>query len=270
MFKFLDQLKKTASKIGGHSDPEWLAAGTEPHLDTYETGDNGPVIILLHGLFGAVSNWDGVLPHFSKFSRTIAVKFPIFTGKKNEVKVKALALLTEYFIRSRGYDKVVLCGNSLGGHVALRLTLACPDLVDKLILSGSSGLYEHTVSTLPMKPDVKFVQEHMDRVFHKKEFITPERIAESVDVLNDRKRITNLIHAAKSAKHDNLEKLLPEIKVPTLLIWGENDQVTDMQVARQFNSLIPNSKLVSMKECGHAPMIEEPEWFAGEVEKFVR
>jgi pimeloyl-ACP methyl ester carboxylesterase len=64
--------------------------------------------------------------------------------------------------------------------------------------------------------------------------------------------------------------VLGQVKVPTLLLWGEDDQVTTMEVAEMFHQLIPNSTLVTVKNCGHAPMIEHPEWFADEVEKFLR
>ena len=79
----------------------------------------------------------------------------------------------------------------------------------------------------------------------------------------------NLIHAARSAKKDNLKDLLGQIKVPTLLLWGEEDQVTTMEVAEMFHKLIPNSQLVTIKKCGHAPMIEHPEWFSGQVRRFL-
>ena len=54
---------------------------------------------------------------------------------------------------------------------------------------------------------------------------------------------------------------LPNIKTPTLLIWGENDLVTPPEVAREFKSLLPNSKLEWIKKCGHAPMMEHPKEF---------
>jgi len=82
-----------------------------------------------------------------------------------------------------------------------------------------------------------------------------------VRILETKTNVLNLIHAARSAKKDNLKDLLGQIQVPTLLLWGEDDFVTTMEVAEMFHKLIPNSELVSIKNCGHAPMIEHPEWF---------
>lgn len=264
---FLKELKATASRLG-FSDPQWLK-DEGPEFKTVEPGGQGPDLLLLHGLFGALSNWEGTLPLFSNYSKPIALQLPILTAHRTDVKIKSLALYTEAFIRSRNIEPVAICGNSLGGHVALRLCLARPELVDCLILTGTSGLYEHSVDSLPVRPDERFVREHMKRVFFHDRFITEEAIAEIADILKSRANTLNLIHAARSAKKDNLYDLLPQIKCPTLLLWGEDDQVTTMDVAETFKERIPNSKLVTIKGCGHAPMIEHSEWFANEVKAFL-
>lgn len=226
-------------------------------------------MVLLHGLFGALSNWDSVQPLMAQYAKPIALSLPLLGSHRSEVKVKSLALYTEYFVRSREFAPVTLCGNSLGGHVALRMCLAAPELVDCLILTATSGLYEHSVDSLPVRPGYDFVREHMQKVFFNQEFVTEEAIGEIVKILESKTNVLNLIHAARSAKKDNLKDLLGQIKVPTLLLWGEDDVVTTMDVAEMFHKLIPNSELISIKNCGHAPMIEHPEWFSGEVKKFL-
>jgi hypothetical protein len=248
----------------------WVVNEQEPNFKTVEMGANGPELVLLHGLFGALSNWDTVQPLMADYSKPIALSFPLLTAHRSEVKVKSLALYTEYFVRNRGFAPVSLCGNSLGGHVALRLYFAAPELVDCLILTATSGLYEHSVDSLPVRPGREFVEEHMSKVFYNEKFITEEAVGEIVKILEDRGRVLNLIHAARSAKKDNLKDLLGQIKCPTLLLWGEDDQVTTMEVAEMFHKLIPNSQLVTIPKCGHAPMIEHPEWFAGQVKDFLR
>lgn len=270
MAKGIFNLVKNSLPKLGSSDPLWLKNEQEPVFSTVELGTKGPEIVLLHGLFGALSNWDDTQPLMAKYARPIALSFPLLTGHRSEVKVKSLALFTEYFVRNRNLGPAALCGNSLGGHVALRLYFAAPELVDCLILSGTSGLYEHSVDSLPVRPDHKFVKEHMSRVFYNQDFVTDEAVNEVTAILENRMNVLNLIHAARSAKKDNLKDVLGQVKVPTLLIWGEDDMVTTMGVAESFNRLIPNSELVTFKKCGHAPMIEHPEMFATEVERFLR
>jgi 2-hydroxy-6-oxonona-2,4-dienedioate hydrolase len=266
---FLQSVKDNLAKWGS-VDPLWLKNEEAPNFETVEMGSDGPEMVLLHGLFGAVSNWNDTQPLMAKYSRPIALHFPLLTGHRSEVKVKSLALFTDYFVRSRNLQPVTLCGNSLGGHVALRLYLAAPELVDCLILSGTSGLYEHSVDALPLRPDTSFVREHMAKVFYQSRFVSDESVQEMVDILSNRGYVLNLIHAARSAKKDNLKDLLGRVTVPTLLIWGEDDQVTTMAVAEAFHKLIPNSELVTFPKCGHAPMIEYPERFAEETQKFLK
>jgi len=258
-------LEKMDSKM-----PTWLEENKEPQFEYIERGNEGPTVVMLHGLFGALSNWDSILPLMEKYARCIALHFPILTGHNSEVKVKALAAFAEYFIRSKNLDKVILCGNSLGGHVALRVALASPELVEMLVLSGSSGLYEHTADTLPVRPNEKFIRDHMKRVFYSDEFITDAAVNEILSILSKRSNHLNLIHAARSAKKDNLQKILNQVQAPTLLLWGENDEVTTLEVARIFESLIPDAKLATVAGCGHAPMIEHPEWFAEQVQLFFK
>lgn len=265
MFKFV---KESLAKIGS-VDPLWIKEEKEPSFKTVEMGTAGPEIVLLHGLFGALSNWDTVQPLMAKYAKPIALSLPLLSAHRSEVKVKSLSLYTEYFVRSRQFAPVALCGNSLGGHVALRLCLAAPEMVDCLILTATSGLYEHSVDALPVRPGEEFVREHMQKVFHNQKFVTEAAIGEIVKILEDRSNVLNLIHAARSAKKDNLKDLLGQIKVPTLLLWGEDDFVTTMEVAEMFHKLIPNSQLVTIKNCGHAPMIEHPEWFAEKVRAFL-
>ena len=261
-------IEKSLEKMQS-SEPTWVKRREEPEYKVSIHGDSGPTMLLLHGLFGAMSNWDGVLPLFAKFTKSHALSFPLLTAPRADVGVKTLAAYVEYYIRSRNLGKVILCGNSLGGHVAMRLCLAAPELVDCLVLAGPSGLYEHTVDSLPIRPDSKFIQDHMGRVFYNPKFNTPEATQEILGIISKRANHLNLIQAARTAKKDNLLKYLKDIHVPTLLLWGEEDEVTTMDVARIFNQNIPNSELVSRSQCGHAPMIEYPEWFAEEVHKFL-
>ncbi|MCB0329161.1 MAG: alpha/beta hydrolase [Bdellovibrionales bacterium] len=270
MSKSIFDAVAAAAERHGACEPKWLVRRREPTIVADKYGDGGPEVILLHGLLGAMSNWETTVPLLSKYSQPIVYGFPLLTGHRSEVKVKALAAHTEYYIRKENIDPVVLCGNSLGGHVAMRLCLASPELVDCLILSATSGLYEHSVDTLPIRIGEKFVREHMGKVFYQKQFVTDEAVQEIVNILSSRMNTLNLIHAARSAKKDNLADRLKEIQVPTLLLWGEDDTVTTMDVAHQFEKLIPNAELISIKNCGHAPMIEYPEWFSEQVEKFLR
>jgi pimeloyl-ACP methyl ester carboxylesterase len=262
-------LQQSAERMGGGCDPLWLRNGRLPNFSFEEFGDKGPRLILLHGLFGAASNWNSVIPYLATFCRPINLRFPLIQLHSSEARVKALAVYTEAFIRTIGEDRVLLCGNSLGGHVALRLALARPDLVKAMVLAASSGLYEHSVEALPLRPNANFVRTHMAKVFFNQEFVTEEAIQEIADILKPKGNVLKMIQAARSAKKDNLQSVLPTIQIPSLLLWGTNDNVTTMDVANLFHRLLPQSTLRTIEQCGHAPMIEHPAWFAEEVRTFL-
>jgi preprotein translocase subunit SecF len=91
----LDPLRESAAALG--CAPAWLEAGELPKFSFLRRGEDGPVLVLLHGLFGAVSNWDSVIPRLARFSRVVALDFPLLAGARSEVTVQALAVYTEAF-----------------------------------------------------------------------------------------------------------------------------------------------------------------------------
>ena len=262
-------LRQSSERMGGGCDPQWLKEERLPQFAFEEFGDRGPRLLLLHGLLGAASNWDSVIPHLVGYCRPVNLRFPLIQMHSSEAGVKALAVYTEAFIRTMGEEKVLLCGNSLGGHVALRLALARPELVRAMVLAASSGLYEHSVEALPLRPNATFVRTHMAKDFYNQRFVTEEAIDEIAEILRPKGNVLRMIQVARSAKKDNLQSVLPTVNIPSLLLWGANDNVTTMEVARLFRDLMPKATLHTVGECGHAPMMEHPEWFAEQVRQFL-
>ena len=136
-------------------------------------------------------------------------------------------------------------------------------------MAGSSGLYEHSMEALPLRPNATFVRTHMSKVFYDQSYVTDEAVQEIADMIKAKANILKMIQSARSAKKDNLQSLLPTINIPTLLLWGTNDNITTMDVAYTFRDLMPRADLKTIDNCGHAPMIEHPEWFAKEVRSFM-
>mgnify|MGYP000703356712 FL=1 len=95
-------------------------------------------------------------------------------------------------------------------------------------------------------------------------------VDEVFEITNSRIKVIKIIALAKSAIRNNLGEELGQIKVPTLLIWGKNDNVTPPFVAEEFHKLIPNSELAFIDKCGHAPMMEVPNEFNDILEKFLK
>ncbi|MGZ3939800.1 MAG: alpha/beta fold hydrolase, partial [Flavisolibacter sp.] len=107
-----------------------------------EEGEGEP-LILLHGLFGAMSNFEGLIEHFRHTHKVVVPLLPLFELDILHTSVGGLSKYLQRFIESKGYNNVHLLGNSLGGHVALVYILKHPERIKSLILTGSSGLFEN-------------------------------------------------------------------------------------------------------------------------------
>jgi len=241
----------------------------EEGFDYVEEGSGEP-LILLHGLFGALSNWTHVLKYFKKNFTVIIPLMPIYTASQVEPSIEGLTKFIAEFITFKNYQKVNLIGNSLGGHIALYYTLHNPEKTSKMILTGSSGLFEAGMGqSLPRRSNKDFIKERVEYTFYNPQTASKELVNEVFDIVNDNNKAIRIIKIAKSAQRQNLAHRLKEILCPTLLIWGLNDNITPVPVAHQFHRNIKNSHLAFIDQCGHAPMMEQPSRFNELVEKFL-
>ncbi|QNA44810.1 alpha/beta fold hydrolase [Lacibacter sediminis] len=226
-----------------------------------EVGEGEP-LMLLHGLFGALSNFKDLLDYFSKRNKVVVPMLPLFELDLLHTSVGGLEKYVQKFIEFKGYDNIHMLGNSLGGHVALVHVLKHPQRIKSLILTGSSGLFENGMGdTYPKRGDYEYIRKKTEVTFYDPAMATKELVDEVYDIVNQRLKVIKVIALAKSAIRNNLGDELKEIKTPTLLIWGNNDTITPPFVGKEFNKLIPNSELHFIDKCGHAPMMERPDEF---------
>jgi len=221
------------------------------------------VIILLHGLMGGLSNFKDVIDFFSsKNFKVVIPELPIYTLPLKETSVTVFSDFLEDFIKFKKFNNPILLGNSLGGHIGLIFSNKNPNLVKSLVLTGSSGLYENSMGeSYPKRENYEYIKRKTEEVFYNPKVATKEIVDEVFETVNNRDKLVRTLSIAKSAIRHNMSSDLPNIETPTLLIWGENDLVTPPEVAVEFNSLLPNSELIWIKKCGHAPMMEHPKEF---------
>lgn len=235
-----------------------------------EEGD-GPNLILLHGLFGALSNWDIVINEFKHKFKIYIPMLPIYDLPFRKVGLDALVDHLEGFVNMKKLDDLIIMGNSLGGHVALIYTLKCQERVKKLVLTGSSGLFENAMGgSFPKRGSYEYVKERAEYTFYDPNSITEAYIQEIFETTKSIAKCLNIVAIAKSAQRHNMASELPGIKVSTLLIWGLNDTITPPMVAHDFNRLIPNTTLKFIDKCCHAPMMEQPEKFNAILTDFLK
>ena len=234
-----------------------------------EEGEGEP-LLLLHGLFGALSNFADLVEHFRGSYKVIVPLLPLFDLDIFHTTVGGLEKHVQKFIELRGYTGIHLLGNSLGGHVALVHVLKHPEKIKSLILTGSSGLFENGMGdTYPKRGDYEYIKTKTQVTFYDPATATKELVDEVFEITNNRIKVIKIISLAKSAIRNNLGEEVNKITQPTLLIWGNNDIVTPPFVAEEFKKLIPNSELHFIDKCGHAPMMEVPQEFNNILEKFL-
>ncbi|MEJ7769519.1 MAG: alpha/beta hydrolase [Chitinophagaceae bacterium] len=234
-----------------------------------EEGEGQP-LLLLHGLFGALSNFMDLIEFFRQHYKVIVPILPLFELDILHTSVGGLQKYVHRFVESRNYRNIHLMGNSLGGHVGLLYVLKHPERIRSLTLTGSSGLFENGMGdTYPKRGDYEYIKKKTELTFYDPQVASKELVDEVYEIVNSRIKVIKIIALAKSAIRNNLGEELNQIKQPTLLAWGNNDTITPPFVAREFHKLIPNSELVFIDKCGHAPMMEVPEEFNSVLYKFL-
>jgi pimeloyl-ACP methyl ester carboxylesterase len=227
-----------------------------------EKGEGTPMIIL-HGLMGGLSNFQGVTDYFPRKGYKVLVpELPIYDMPLLKTNVKNFAKYLERFIEYKGLKDVILLGNSLGGHIGLLHTKLYPEMVRALVITGSSGLYESAMGDgYPKRGDYEFIKKKAQDVFYDPKVATREIVDEVYATVNDRMKLVKTLSIAKSAIRHNMSKDLPKMTTPPCIIWGENDTVPPPRVAEEFHELLPDSELFWIPKCGHAPMMEHPDDF---------
>jgi len=229
------------------------------------------VLLLLHGLFGALSNFQFVIDHFSPRMKVVIPILPLYTLPIDQTTVIGFKEYIERFIKHKGYSDVVLLGNSLGGHIALLYALEHQAGIKAMVLTGSSGLFENSLGdSYPRKSDYDFVKDKTEFTFYDPKTATKELVDEVYEIVNNREKVVRIVSLAKSALRHNLREFLPNITIPALLVWGNNDNITPAFVGEEFQKLMPNATLHLIDECGHAAMMEKPEEFNTILDNFLK
>src|SRR5215207_7861673 len=191
-----------------------------------EEGEGEP-LVLLHGLFGALSNFKDLIEYFKHHYKVVVPMLPLFDLDLLHTTVGGLAKFVHKFLEAKDYKNIHLLGNSLGGHVALVYLLKHPERTKSLILTGSSGLFESGMGdTYPKRGDYEYIRKKTELTFYDPSTASKDLVDEVYEIVNSRIKVIKIIALAKSAIRNNLGEELSQIKIPTLLVWGNNDTIT--------------------------------------------
>lgn len=254
----------------------------------YQERGTGTPLVLIHGFTSSTYSWKDVFEPLSKNFRVIAVDLKGFgfSGKPDgDYTRRAQATLVAHLLDYLKIEKAWLCGNSMGGEIALNVALANPQHVAGLILIDSAGVnmpgsgslaprylqlpvVGRILTALALRSD-KLVRQGLEKSFYDRTKVTNERVANYYRPLQTRGGQLAAVRARTQWNQFPIEADLGRIKLPTLIIWGAEDQLIPLAAGRKMNSLIKDSKLVVLDNCGHLPQEEMPGRVVGEMTNFI-
>jgi pimeloyl-ACP methyl ester carboxylesterase len=236
-------------------------------------GGTGAPLLMLHGGGGA-GIWLPSMARLAKKFDVVAPEHPGFGQSDTPEWLDTIADLANFyldFLDQLDLRGVHLVGSSLGGWIAAEIAVRNPSRLASLTLIGSAGIHVDGVAQVDT-----FLCSEEQRIRH---LFYDEELAEAVVASSERPEVEdaafrNRTTTAKLAWHPrnhdpHLRKWLHRIKVPTLLVWGADDQLFPPDYAFAFQQLIPCAKVVVIPRCGHLPHVEQGDAFADELESFI-
>jgi 2-hydroxy-6-oxonona-2,4-dienedioate hydrolase len=242
-----------------------------------EHGD-GPPLMPIYGLLGGPSNFSGVVSHFKSSYRVVIPILPMADAMPADANVDGLVRFLARFLDALDLNDVNVIGSSLGGQLALFLAGAAPRRIRTVTLSGSAGLGENLgpLSLLrgdrsPSRQDYDLIRTIALHTVHDPKHVTTEMVDGIYQMLNhEPDKIRNLIAIVQSSRRRDVGEVATRITQPACLIWGRDDVITPPATAERFLRAIPHATLLWIEQCGHAPMLEQPETFNRLLEQWLK
>jgi pimeloyl-ACP methyl ester carboxylesterase len=252
-----------------------LADGVRTHVTRHGTA--GPVVVLLHGMRGWFLTWRHVVPELAQHARVVLIDMKGFglstlplQGEYNEEGLARHVLATLDALRIR---RCVLGGLSLGGEIALRVALRAPGQVQGLILLGSTGYRRSNLMQWLLRLSPPFLQLAVARLSVRsrwaarlnlrRSFKRSERVTRSlVELYQKPTEVAGseeaFLEMQGAPANPSATDRLAEIRMPTLLVWGDEDRITG-SLAPRFRRDLPHAEFHLVPDAGHVTVEEQPE-----------
>ena len=231
-------------------------------------------IILLHGWGASIAAFNPVIENLSKKFKTYAIDFPGFglSQKPDEsYHVEDYSKIILKFIEEKELKDVVLIGHSFGGRVIIKLVGKLGFKPKKVILVDSAEKRKKKTFKRKIKEGIfKCIKKVAKLLFGKeksKKII--DKFKNKMGSKDYRNADDTMKEVFKNVINEDLTEYMPNIKVPTLLIWGENDMDTPISDAKKMEILIPDAGLITIPGAGHFSYLDNCNYFLLIVNKFL-
>jgi pimeloyl-ACP methyl ester carboxylesterase len=256
----------------------------DDHNIVYLEGGKGPTILLLHGYTGSKDNWLMFAPYLTKDYHVVIPDIPGY-GESSMIEKDSYNISNQMqrlhkFVQAIELKKFHIAGNSMGGGYAGAYAVRYPDEIISLGLFDAGGVMfsgNSVVKTIKEEGENPFLirdSNEMQRMIAIL-YVNPPSLPYPIKKVMTQTAIANRQFYEKEAKEVfpglySLEKYLPKIKAPTLILWGDQDKVVDISSVPIFEKGLKNHKTVIIRDCGHAPMMEKPQETATQYLDFIK
>ncbi|MGE0820502.1 MAG: alpha/beta fold hydrolase [Candidatus Binatia bacterium] len=249
-------------------------AGAKVHL--VHAGQGKPVVIL-HSVDGSLG-WRSYHRQLAEHFTVYAPSLPGFDHSQRPDWVETFADLSRFtlwILQELDLPKVSLLGHFIGGWLAAEMAVMCPQIVDRLILVDAAGIQ-------PQQGEITDIFLHGQDGVRQKAFLDVKKIPEYEELFGRKpspeereRKIQNLENTVRYCwkpymYERSLPHLLPRLHIPTLVVWGQEDQIVPLECGERYRQAIPGARLEVLPQCGHSPHLEKPEQFVGLVRNFLR
>jgi pimeloyl-ACP methyl ester carboxylesterase len=280
---------------GATASPDWRATDWSRELKRVKidglpvnyvdvgSGDEDPVV-LVHGLGGQWQNWLENIPRLAQDRRVIAMDLPGFgltpePDDDDEVSIPRYGRCVDALCDKLGLGKVDLVGNSMGGFIAAEVAIQFPERVARLVLVSAAGITSADTLQAPILTFGRVATALATNTVARHRRLAARRwtrhlslalVARYPGRLKPDLTYEGFFKGAGKGGFDDALRAsldydfrdrLPDVKVPTLIVWGEKDSIIPVRDADEFERLIEDSRKVVMKDTGHIPMAERPQAF---------
>jgi pimeloyl-ACP methyl ester carboxylesterase len=285
-----DRPVKELIPIYANSSSQFMSIlGMQVHYRDQGVQSDSVPLILLHGMSSSLNTWDSVVFYLANHRRVISLDLPGFglTGPspENMYNFDYYNKFIDSFTRRLQLAKFTLVGNSMGGSIAWNYALFNPAVVDKLVLidaagypkRGESGSLGFKIASTPVINNIllfatpkALVRKSLETIYFDQSRVTDAQVERFHDMaIREGNRAAALLIFKGSFGTSQFKGKIKEIKTPTLVLWGEKDNLISVENAYQFNQDIKGSKLEVYPNVGHVPMEEVPERVAKSILDFI-
>ena len=288
---------------GVTASPDWRQTNWVDELKKVETGGTSinyvdvgspglhEPVVLVHGLGGQWQNWLENIPRLAQERRVLALDLPGFgltpEPADGEISISGYGRCVDAFCEQLGLGKVAVVGNSMGGFISAEVAIQFPERVSRLALVSAAGISSADALQRPILTIGRLASAIATNSAARHRMLAARPISRHASLAlvarHPRLMKPDLAYegffkgtgkpgfdgALRACLDYDFRDRLPDVKVPTLIVWGEKDSIIPVRDANEFERLIPDSRKLVMRDTGHIPMAERPQAFNDVLTEFL-